>query len=51
MKQTRICPLCWQPVRPTKGGNIQGHWDSTGKRPCPMSYENYELVEIREGMV
>lgn len=46
MMPRRHCPVCWQSVTPTRGRNIQRHWDSAGRDICPMSGEAYELAQV-----
>lgn len=42
----RHCPVCWQTVHPTRGGNIINHWDSEGIDLCPMGGRPYELAGL-----
>jgi hypothetical protein len=39
-----LCPICHQPVTPTRNHNIAGHLDRA-QHPCPGSYElPYDLA-------
>ncbi|OMC02155.1 hypothetical protein A5733_26075 [Mycobacterium sp. NS-7484] len=39
-----LCPVCWQPVRPTIHANIPQHFDSIREDICPGSGEHYRLT-------
>ena len=43
---SRRCPVCRQPVRPTKSGMIAAHRDSLNRDDCPASGEPYTLTEL-----
>lgn len=47
----RYCPVCYRRILPTYVGTIQGHWDSTGRDTCPMSYEDYRLAKVGRAKV
>lgn len=44
-KGRRRCPVCWQTVLPTTGGNVYRHCDSIGRDICPMSGEPYGFTQ------
>ncbi|RFZ15059.1 hypothetical protein VIMS_02489 [Mycobacterium marinum] len=49
VRRRRYCPVCWRPVQPSRGDNIEGHWDSVGREVCPMSGEPFALAHVGRG--
>lgn len=44
------CPSCRTEVAITRGKNIAGHYDTTGKRPCPSTGEPYDTTIPRTAL-